>query len=209
MPIKITPVSDNYEKQQTYKELINKYNKAIQYEFYYEAILIDYALMEDRLRSCIYYLGLLTDRNAIKISKNKAKKTIKLWMERCFPEEKSEFRISSISGKRKIVITALLHFQSGVMLSEDNTYEGTVYKCLKRKNDNITEAIEYFHKCEEWCDYRNEIIHCLFNKQSPEVQEKLEQLATDGMKIARYFDKICSWFKWRSIIRKFLKLKTE
>ena len=50
MPIKFTPVSDNYEKQQTYKELINKYNKAIQYEFYYEAILIDYALMEDRLR---------------------------------------------------------------------------------------------------------------------------------------------------------------
>ena len=51
----IKPVADTMDKQNTYREWIGKYNKAIRYEFYYEAILIDYALLEDRLRSFLYY----------------------------------------------------------------------------------------------------------------------------------------------------------
>ena len=45
---------DNVVKEETYREVHKKYNKAIKEEFYFEAICIDYALLEDRLRSLLY-----------------------------------------------------------------------------------------------------------------------------------------------------------
>ena len=47
----IQPVSDNKDKQRTYTENMAKYKKAIAGEFFFEAMLIDYAMLEDRLRS--------------------------------------------------------------------------------------------------------------------------------------------------------------
>lgn len=209
MARKIPAVSNNYEKQQTYKILIEKYNKALKYKFYYEAILIDYAMMEDRLRSCIYYLGLLREQNSIKISNNKAKRTIKPWMEIFFPNKKAEFRISSISGKRKILLSVLYWVRSVDSLNSNNQYEKVLYETLKRKTVDADLAIEYIKKCENWCEYRNEIIHCLFNKKSNVLADKLKDISTEGMEIARYFDKISSWLKYRNKIRECLKLKNE
>lgn len=38
----------------------------------FEALLIDYALLEDRLRAMLYHMGFLTDRFALKIWKKKS-----------------------------------------------------------------------------------------------------------------------------------------
>lgn len=65
----IEPVKNNYEKQQTYAENKAKYNRAMKYGFYYETLLIDYAMMEDRLRSFIYHIGGLKTRKDYKIGK--------------------------------------------------------------------------------------------------------------------------------------------
>ena len=60
----IQPVSDNKDKQRTYTENMAKYKKAIAGEFFFEAMLIDYAMLEDRLRSFLYYIGLLKSRDS-------------------------------------------------------------------------------------------------------------------------------------------------
>ena len=44
------------EKYENYKDQISKLNKAIDNKFYYEAIFIEYAIMEDRLQSVLTYL---------------------------------------------------------------------------------------------------------------------------------------------------------
>ncbi len=60
---RIAPVADNREKQQTYKDQMRRYSKAMREEFFFEAILIDYAMLEDRLRSMLYHAALFANRD--------------------------------------------------------------------------------------------------------------------------------------------------
>ena len=71
---KICPVSNNTDKQRTYKENCAKYKKAIQGEFYFEAMLISYAMLEDRLRSFLYHIGALKTRTSKGVSCGKTEK---------------------------------------------------------------------------------------------------------------------------------------
>ena len=73
----VTPVSNNLEKYYTYREYISKYNRAMRGEFYFEALLIDYAMLEDRLRSMLYYMGALQTRDSIKINCKKTQGLLK------------------------------------------------------------------------------------------------------------------------------------
>ena len=45
----IRPVTDNKDKQRTYSEQMGRYARATRGAFYLEALLIDYAMLEDRL----------------------------------------------------------------------------------------------------------------------------------------------------------------
>ncbi len=49
---------DKYLKNEKYKYLMEKLNKAIKNEFYYEAIFIIYAIMEDRTESLLKHANL-------------------------------------------------------------------------------------------------------------------------------------------------------
>ena len=66
MPVqrKIKPVNDNSDKAMTYREFMSKYNKAMKSECYFEALLIAYAFIEDRLRAYLYYIGVFTSQNS-------------------------------------------------------------------------------------------------------------------------------------------------
>jgi len=55
----LTFVQDNKEKYETYKVNMEKYKRALDNEFYYEATAIAYNVIEDRLRSFLYHCGLL------------------------------------------------------------------------------------------------------------------------------------------------------
>jgi len=46
-------VSPNYTKQATYASIHAALTKAIRYEFYYEAIFLEYAVLEDRFISVV------------------------------------------------------------------------------------------------------------------------------------------------------------
>ena len=49
----IKPVTDNRDKQQTDIEQNEQLNKALENRFYFEAIMIEYAMLEDRMKSFI------------------------------------------------------------------------------------------------------------------------------------------------------------
>lgn len=52
----IKPVESNTDKAFTYRQMKGRYIKAISEQFYFETLMIDYAMIEDRLRSFIYLL---------------------------------------------------------------------------------------------------------------------------------------------------------
>lgn len=49
---------DNYEKNERYSELMEKLKKSIEEEFYYEAIFIVYAILEDRTESILRHANI-------------------------------------------------------------------------------------------------------------------------------------------------------
>ena len=95
----IKPVSNNDDKRRTYQVLKGKLARVLREKFYFEAMLIDYALMEDRLRSYLYYMGILTDRTQTRInSKIKAEiiSIVDLYKK---GDDKTTLKINCISRK--------------------------------------------------------------------------------------------------------------
>lgn len=53
----------NMKKYDTYKSMHDRLNRAISSEFYLEAIFIEYAILEDRLRSVLKHANIPTSKN--------------------------------------------------------------------------------------------------------------------------------------------------
>ena len=70
-------VKNNQEKAVTYREQIKRYNIALKNEFYIEAGMIAYAMLEDRLKAFLYYIGAIRTIEADKLNVDKTKKTLK------------------------------------------------------------------------------------------------------------------------------------
>ena len=59
----------NVQKYETYKSMHESLSKALKNEFYYEAIFIEYAILEDRLASVLKYAEIpFTDKNGQDVS---------------------------------------------------------------------------------------------------------------------------------------------
>ena len=84
----ISPVETMQEKYETYRAEMARLKGALQQGFYFEAMLIEYALLEDRLRSFVYHAGLLQNRkashllpgkNAVRKDFNRIAQRVKTW----------------------------------------------------------------------------------------------------------------------------------
>ena len=183
----IEPVKDNRDKQHTYAENIRRYNRALKQGFYFEAILIDYALMEDRLRSFIYYIGGLKSKNSYKIGKGIVRERLAEIVDRYKLEsENSNLGITNISSRIKIIRSTLVW-----AASIEKTPEDKYLKTLKSQYEgqlDIGGLLEMLESIESWCKYRNELIHALMNKNINSVDEAVESQAVMGMELARYLD---------------------
>ena len=61
----------------------------------------------------------------------------------------------------------------------------------------------------EWCKYRNEVIHCLLNKNISSVDEKLAEQAEHGFRLARDLDTQVRALQKGNVIRRRMNLKIE
>ena len=183
----ITPVKDNKDKEITYRTAVSRYNRAIKEGFYFEALLIDYALIEDRLKSFIYHIGLMKTRNSYRIDCDRAKRSFKPIIEEYKSQnENASFTCSTISGKMKIIRSSLIWAEQ-----ETYDYNDKYLRAIRQQYDKYLDADGLLTVLEEvrtWCDYRNEIIHALLNKNVESVNENLEAQALIGIELARYID---------------------
>lgn len=197
----IQPVGDNADKHKTYRTMLSRYRLAMKDGFYLEAILIDYAMMEDRLRSFVYYIGGLQDRNDLKV-KGKAKKYLKSMV--LDYEPKGSLGIMSISGKRRIAC-AVLHWEETSFSKDDDKYLKALRTDLEKLD--IGGLLDTLDKMDDWCIYRNECIHSIMNKNMDSLDAEIAQRAEDGMAYARYLDSQVKLLKKGNRARRSLNLE--
>lgn len=203
---KICPVSNNTDKQRTYKENCGKYKKAIQEEFYFEAMLISYAMIEDRLRSFLYHIGALANRSSTKVNCGKTKQQLKEIVSTYKSDnEKESLGITNITGKIKIIRCTL-----DWTINVEGGYEDDKYLIALKKqyegNMDIQEMLQVFEELCEWLDYRNEIMHALLNKNVDSLHAELRKRTLQGMELARKIDSFVTRVKKRNYIRRSIKL---
>ena len=203
---RILPVTDHVDKHNTYKTHMEQYKKAMKYGFYFEAILIDYACMEDRLRAALFHIGLLLHESDYKVTAHRSKR-VQAFREiiRSY-DVKANLGIGSITGKRKIIIAVLNYVRNGVQADENDETKMVLYTKLNDKA-KCDEILSLMREIEEWCGYRNEIIHSLMNKNIDSLHDQVAIKAEEGYGLFRQLDKQVQWIKKKQI-RKALGMTT-
>ena len=169
----IKPVDDNKGKCKTYRMLLSKYNESMENGYYGEAELIVYAFLEDRLRSLIYYFGALDNRNALIVNDDMA-----VLMG-------DNVSIKNISVKIRI-IRKLLSLVSDKTIESD--FADDVRKIVRHALQ-VSEVKKILKQIENWCDFRNQIIHALFNKDMDDLRAKYEEHVKEGYFLGRCIDR--------------------
>lgn len=202
---RINEAKDNKDKQQTYRTLLGRYKKALDNGFYFEALLIEYAMIEDRLRSFLFYIGAFREREAknINVKKTKAKLRVLYYGTEELANGK-KMNIDQISVKedliRKSIIWAINHEgtpDDDYLAVLKETYIG--YLDL----DGILSTLD---EIDEWRRYRNEIIHGLLNKNIDAIKTDIKYEIEIGMKAARFLDGQIKNLKKKNNIRVKMKI---
>ena len=203
----IKPVKNSEDKKRSYAENMRRYKKAMAGEFYYEAMLIDYAMLEDRMRSFLYHIGLFQTRDSYKADNGILTKKLRMIVDEYKePKESKSLTVNSISGKMKIIRCTLC------WASQTEGTDDPVLKTLKYQYEgtlDIGAFLELLNEISAWCLYRNEVIHSLMNKNLDSLHQQLPERAEYGMKLARMMDEQVKRIKTGHVIRRKMNLKTE
>lgn len=203
----IQPVEDSRDKQNTYRVMLGRYKRAMREGFYYEGLLIVYAMLEDRLRSLLYYLGCIATKGENKITKRQEIYYRLKEIVNSIPKYKNDDKlgITAISGKIKIIRAILVWYSEAFNISDKYLDE------LKKQVESIDigGTLDYLEALENWLKYRNEVMHALLNKNVESAAEKLEDKVQEGMSLARFLDEQVKQLKKHNSIRKAMKLPIE
>lgn len=196
------------EKGFTYSENIRRLNKAVREEFYYEALLIDGALIEDRLHGFLYHLGAFTrrtDRTACRA----AKAQLRAIRNRHVGKPDDGLRVSMISDKIELVRSTLLWFEDLDCAPDDDPYLRALWTQYASRIDDPDDSLDVLSRIDTWRNYRNEIAHGLLNKNMTVVNEVPEGQCREGEAPFRAVDAHVSRVKYRNVIRRAAKLPTS
>lgn len=217
----ISPVETMQEKYETYRNEMRRLKDAVQQGFYFEAMLIEYALLEDRLRSFVYHAGLLQNRkashllpgkNAVRKDFNRIAQRVKTWKLEDGKEtgNTSNFErlsVNKISDKIFIVRTIVLWSSELESLPDESRY----LQALRGQCESLDAAalLETLDGIDTWRMYRNEVIHSLMNKRMESVQQKLSEQVEQGVQLARQLDAQVTILKKNNRIRKAARLPIQ
>lgn len=205
MERKIAIVQDNYDKARTYAEQIGRYKKAVKEGFYFEALLIEYAMIEDRTMAFLYHCGIQLDRGDVKISKIAKQKLLKIIL----PPQEGKQRAYSLNGlgKKTEMIRAIIEWECTTEQVPDDRY----LKMLKSQCESLDAAAfqKTLEDIDKWKAYRNEVIHGLLNKNMDALGSDLEDNVNNGMRLARELDAQVRVIKKNNRIRKAANLPVK
>ena len=203
---KIAVVKDNSDKQVTYREQLGKYKRALNNEFYFEALLIVYAVLEDRMRSFLYYIGAVRRADSTKLNVSRTKSILRrLYFGSDEEAEGKRIDLTQISAKQQLIastITWTLEYEGVPEESYLAILKDQYESCL-----NMDSFLSTLDAINDWRDYRNEIIHGLLNKNVESINAELKEQVEKGMGYARFVDSQVKALKRKDLIRKTMKIK--
>jgi hypothetical protein len=184
--MKINLVEDNRDKQRTYKYYKQRCRKAMANEYYLEAMIIVYALIEDRLRSLLYHIGAIHNFEDRKLNVNKSKRALRrLYFGSDEKAHNKRLDINKFSVKIEL-IRCTLCLSNKTTESIGDTYLLSLIEMYKRMD--VERFLIVLSDAEDWAAYRNEVVHSLFNKNVYSVNENLKKQVEKGKNIADYLD---------------------
>lgn len=202
----IAVVKDNSDKQVTYREQLGKYKRALNNEFYFEALLIVYAVLEDRMRSFLYYIGAVRRADSTKLNVSRTKSILRrLYFGLDEEAEGKRIDLTQISAKQQLIastITWTLEYEGVPEESYLAILKDQYESCL-----NMDSFLSTLDAINDWRDYRNEIIHGLLNKNVESINAELKEQVEKGMGYARFVDSQVKALKRKDLIRKTMKIK--
>ena len=202
----IRQANNNTERQETYRYLTGRYKMSIKAGFYFEALMIVYAMQEDRLKSLLYYAGTFENRSTLSPSRKTYKDLRFLLKNRYGDNEK--LVLTTITGKIKLLDALLFWSESAV--EEEASYSDylvlvkRIFECV-----DIEDLRKNIEGLQEWLKYRNEIIHASMNKNITELYDALGDKVEIGMEYARTLDAYVKIIKKDNSVRKKLGMLQE
>ena len=183
----IEKIESSEEKARIYSYQMERYKLAIQHEFYFEAIVISYAMIEDRLLAFLHYAGVIDRRKCTQNNQNEqkihvseqAKKQINILLNN---QTNYTIRLDTINYKIRI-INALMKLPE-----ENNDLYLNLVRAQIDRTINREKFMTLLQDLNTWLKPRNQIIHALMNKRTKAVLERQLDIAESGYKLGRALD---------------------
>ncbi len=206
----IKKIADNMDKRNTYARCMERHNESMKHEFFLEAIMIDYAMLEDRLSALLVCLKIaietedgllmspLISPEATALLGMRSKTIAELGLD---PEtvqlyggdpERLVAKLNNITtGKLDLIKN--IHKISDSKLSRIPDDTSRLY-IVAAKNTLIALNEKYQLRAllvsiREWCAVRNEYVHALLNKNYKSLMKEIGTRAKQGKDYAREVDK--------------------
>ena len=194
----IKNAEDSKDKYTTYREMTGRHKLAMKHGFYLEALLIDYAMLEDRLFSFLWAAGAVGNLKATKIKFGVPKNREALrQVFYSFFEEDKKISIYDIASKINVVLSMIAFAEN--CYDGDNEYLIALHKGMNTLD--LVKLKETLTAVNEWRKYRNEVIHGVMNKNIAALNESVENHAEMGMTYARVIDNETKKLQRRKYIR--------
>lgn len=200
MNTEVIKAANNMEKYYTYKELMERYKKAYEQEFYFESMFILYAVMEDRLRAILYHSDVIKQRE----DKNLDYSSNSKYLTEMFYEyngniarKNHNIDFSKIFNKISMV-RAILRWER-----QNTDYISSDYlKKLKIQYKEIDK--QYFLKAlndvEKWKNYRNELIHSVLENNIDSINDTLKEKVDEGKQLINQLTELSRLVKKNSFV---------
>lgn len=201
----IEKVSGGEEKRMTFSAMIKQHNLALKHGFYLEALLIDYAMVEDRLAAFLWACGAVKMANGKGGLGNKRNKDSLMQFYTAYTKNTNYPKMSNISAKID-VCQALLNFGESDYAGTDR-YLNALHDGLKALD--IPALRDTLNDVTKWKNYRNEVIHALMGKRIDSLYDDLAEKAECGLGYARVIDNASKRLKRRKNIRLSAKLSLQ
>lgn len=203
----INSVRNNDEKQVAYRVQLGKYKKALHNGFYFEAMLIVYAMIEDRMRAFLYHIGALRREDDSKMNVKQTKSILRrLYYGSDENAAGKHIDINKISVKSNLIRSTL-----SWAIEYNGTPDNHYLALLKSEYESCVDIgglMTVLDEINHWCDYRNEIIHGLLNKNVDSVSLELKNKIENGMAYARFLDCQVKSLKTKDYIRLIMRIKS-
>ncbi len=208
-------VKNGKEKQQAYTQSFSTLNKAMQNNFYLEAVVITYAIMEDRMTAFLHHAGIVTrDKGNLAINR----RIYPYMRELLGKSEEDPIKIKDISTKIGLISALLgMSHEEAVVIDSLVTqkatekrirtkvlphYMVTLYEQIEKTLDR-QKVSEILGAVDKWRVCRNQLIHALLSKTVETSEIAKKECAEEGCALARSIDNtIVKPFKKKNSIRK-------